>query len=116
MLLLDHLVSVPPEAWTFVERMGMRTEFKAILEYTQEYYSPVEEIVVEFDPCDPTMETEAVVIHVAVTPGTPFGMEADADWMRILGERYPREFLIHVTPHSYLRPEEPEWRGLHGRT
>jgi hypothetical protein len=110
----DGVVSVPAEAWAFADRLGMREAFADYLSMAEDYYSPVAELVVEFDGHDPTFEDEQMTLNVHVSPGGRVGGDADLEWMRRSREHFSPALLTRITPYSQIVDSTSE--AAHART
>ena len=93
-------LTVPQEAWELVDRIRMRGAFEAYLSMAEDYYSPVAEMVVEFDADDPTYGDEQITVIVRVSPGGRKGDDADLEWMRRAREHFSPVLLTRITPYS----------------
>lgn len=98
----DTPITVPQEAWEFLDRLGMRDAFEAYLSMAEDYYSPVAQMIVEFDVFDPTFGDEQITLTVRVAPGGRVGGDADLEWMRRCREHFSPVLLTRVTPYSQV--------------
>jgi hypothetical protein len=101
-------VTVPDEAWGFVERLGLREAFAKYLSMAEAFYRPFAGMTVQYDPYDPTFEDEQMTLQVDALPGGRVGSDADLEWMKIAHERFGGVLCSRVTPVSYLAVPSPE--------
>ena len=100
-------VAAPVEAWSLVERLGVREAFEAYLSMAEAFYGLGAVMLIEYDPSDPTIEDEQLTLYVRAVAGGRAGADADLEWMRLARERFGPVLCTRITPVSGFAAPKP---------